>query len=213
MKFNKEDLLLYAVTDRRFVKEDSTLLKDIEKAIRGGATMIQIREKDMDQGAFIEEVKKAKKICDAYGVILIVDDDVQVTKQANASGVHIGQHDMSLKDARSILGDEFIIGVSCQTVEQAKEAELNGATYLGVGAIFQTNTKNDADDVSLQTLRNICDAVSIPVVAIGGIESTNINQLQDTHIDGVAIVSAIFDQDDIEQATRKLLNQVKGICK
>ena len=166
---------------------------------------MQIREKNLPYDEFLALAKEVKKVTDEFKVPYVVNDEVEIAKAIDADGVHIGQSDKALVEARKILGPDKIIGVSAQTVEQAVEAEKNGADYLGVGSIFTTSTKLDADDVSLETLRAICDTVSIPVVAIGGIKEDNILDLKGTHVDGVAIVSGIFGADNIKEATSKLL--------
>lgn len=206
MKFVSERLRLYAVTDRHWLGE-KTLISQVELALRGGATLIQLREKDMAQQAFLAEALAIKTLCRRYGVPLIINDDVAVALACDADGVHIGQSDMALVQAREKLGPEKIIGVSAQTVSQALAAQQNGADYLGVGAVFATGTKRDADNVDHETLRRICQAVSIPVTAIGGITLENMSQLEYTGISGVAVVSAIFARPDVLGQTRALLEK------
>lgn len=203
----KKSLLLYAVTDRAWLGKNfccETLSDAVLQAIEGGATLIQLREKELSEKEFLDEAFSIKKICSSKKIPLIINDNVKIAKATDACGVHIGQSDMELKEARKILGADKIIGVSCQTVEQALQAEKNGADYLGVGAIFSTSTKTDADNVSISTLKEICRAVKIPVVAIGGISLQNMSQLKGSGIAGVSVISAIFAQQDIRSATKEL---------
>ena len=199
----KKSLFLYAVTDRKYLNGRS-LAWAVEEAIKGGATMVQLREKNLAAGEFEAEAREIGAICRAYRVPLLINDDVNLAARVDADGAHIGQSDMTAKEARKILGAGKILGVSAVTVEQAKEAEAAGADYLGVGAMFATSTKADADLVTLAVLREICVAVTIPVVAIGGITHDNIAQLKGSGIVGVAVVSAIFAADNIRAATAKL---------
>lgn len=210
MKFDKKSLTLYAVTDRAWTGRLS-FLEQIEAALKGGATSIQLREKDLPDDKFLEEALLVKKLCQKYNVLFYINDNVEVAVKCGADGIHIGQHDMPVKEARRLIGPDMILGVSAQTVEQAVKAQKDGADYLGVGAVFPTGTKKDADDVSLSTLRDICLAVDIPVVAIGGISKNNILQLKNTGIYGAAVVSAIFAQTNIEESTRELLKLAEKI--
>ncbi len=210
MKLENKTMLVYAVTDRTWLN-GSTLEQQVEQAIKGGATLIQLREKELSYTAFLEQAIQLKKVTDKYHIPLIINDNVDVAKAVNAEGVHVGQKDMEAGAVRQKLGENKIIGVSVQTVEQALLAQKQGADYLGVGAVFSTSTKLDASEVSFETLQKICDAVSIPVVAIGGINAQNIMQLKNSGIDGVAVVSAIFAQKDILQATKELTNLAKQI--
>ncbi len=205
MKLENKTMLVYAVTDRTWLN-GSTLEQQVEQAIKGGATLIQLREKELSYTAFLEQAIQLKKVTDKYHIPLIINDNVDVAKAVNAEGVHVGQKDMEAGAVRQKLGENKIIGVSVQTVEQALLAQKQGADYLGVGAVFSTSTKLDASEVSFETLQKICDAVSIPVVAIGGINAQNIMQLKNSGINGVAVVSAIFAQKDIIQATKELTN-------
>lgn len=207
----KDSMCLYAVSDSMWLN-GRTLPEVIREALEGGATFMQIREKELPYEEFLKLAKEVKAVTDQYHVPYVVNDEVELAKVIDADGVHIGQSDKALVEARKILGPDKIIGVSAQTVEQAVEAEKNGADYLGVGSIFNTSTKLDADDVSLDTLRAICDAVSIPVVAIGGITKDNILDLKGTHVDGVAVVSAIFAAKDIRKDTSELLKIAKQLC-
>lgn len=204
----KEDLLLYAVTDRSWLGEE-TLLEQVEKALKGGATFIQLREKTLDDETFLQEAIEIQALCKEYGVPFVVNDNVDIALKMNADGIHVGQSDMEAGDVRALLGEGKILGVSAQTVEQAMLAEKRGADYLGVGAVFTTGSKDDADDVSHDTLKAICEAVSIPVVAIGGISEDNIMELSGSGICGVAVISAIFAKPDIEMATKSLLEKTK----
>lgn len=203
MNCDKKDLLLYAVTDRHWLNGE-TLYSQVEKALKGGATFIQLREKKLDEGSFLEEAKEIQKLCKEYNVPFVINDNVEIAKEINADGVHVGQSDMEAQNVREILGDDKIIGVSAQTVEQALLAEKHGADYLGVGAVFKTGSKDDAEEVSHDELERICKAVSIPVIAIGGITHDNVKELSGRGIVGIAVISAIFGQKDIENATKEL---------
>ena len=203
MNCDRNDLLLYAVTDRSWLR-GGTLYEQVEKALQGGATMLQLREKELCEKAFLEEAKRIKALCRYYGVPFIVNDSVAVAAAVGADGVHVGQSDREAGSVREALARDRIVGVSAQTVEQALLAEKRGADYLGVGAVFPTGTKADAEAVSLDTLREICSAVSIPVVAIGGISLENAARLRGTGIRGISVVSAIFAASDIEAASRAL---------
>lgn len=196
-------MLLYAVTDRSWVGKQ-TLYEQVESALKGGATCVQLREKELDEAAFLEEAVEMKKLCAKYGVPFIINDNVQIAMRCGADGVHVGQSDMAAGNVRRAVGDKMIVGVSAQTVEQALAAEKAGADYLGVGAVFPTSTKSDAREVSLRTLKDICAAVDIPVTAIGGINKGNMAELSGTGVDGVALVSAIFAAEDIETECRLL---------
>ena len=203
MKCGEKNLRLYAVTDRSWLK-DSALETQVEEALLGGATFVQLREKELDREAIRQEALRIRDLCRKYQVPFVIDDEVELALETDADGVHIGQSDMALRDAREQLGPKKIIGVSARTLEEALEAEQNGADYLGVGAVFSTSTKPDAVDVSLETLSSICRAVSIPVVAIGGIKKENLPELAGTGIAGVAVVSAIFAAPDIRKAAEEL---------
>ena len=212
MKFDRKHLLLYAVTDRAWTGEH-TLYEQAEAALRGGATCLQLREKDMDMDAFANEAAQIRALCHRYGVPFLVNDSVEVARRAGADGVHVGQRDMPADKVRALLGPGCIVGVSAQTVEQALEAERRGADYLGVGAVFSTSTKRDAAPVSRRTLREICAAVSIPVCAIGGITLENAPTLAGTGIAGLAVVSAVFAAPDIEAADHALHSAALAIVK
>lgn len=205
--FNKEEIkksmCLYAVTDSMWLG-NRTLPEVVREALEGGATFLQIREKNLAYPEFVKLATEVKAVTDEYHVPYVVDDDVELAKEIDADGVHIGQSDVALIEARRVLGPDKIIGVSAHTVAEAVEAEKNGADYLGVGSVFTTSTKLDAEAVSKATLKEICEAVSIPVVAIGGIQKDNMLQLKGTKVDGVAVVSAIFAAPDVQKAAKEL---------
>lgn len=203
MNCSKEMMLLYAVTDRAWIGQQ-TLYDQVEAAIKGGVTCVQLREKNLSEEAFLKEALEIKALCHSYSIPFIINDHVQVALECDADGIHVGQNDMSLEKVRSIVGNHKILGVSVQTVEQALMAQKLGADYLGVGAIFSTSTKLDATHVSYQTLKAICEATVLPVVAIGGIHKQNILKLAGTGVDGVALISAIFASSDIEKECMKL---------
>ena len=206
----RKNLLLYAVTDRHWTGEKN-LIQQTEEAIRGGATFVQIREKNLDEQEFEQEAIQLKKLCEKYKIPFVVNDNVQLAKKIDADGVHIGQEDMNPTEARKILGEQKIIGVSAQTVEEALLAEKQGADYLGVGAVFHTGSKGDAIEVPPETLKSICKAVKIPVVAIGGITKDNVSELKNSGICGISVISAIFAQKDIISATKDLKERVEKI--
>lgn len=209
MKCDRKDLLLYAVTDRSWIGK-KTLYEQVEDAIKGGVTFVQLREKELDESEFYKEALEIQKLCKEYNIPFVINDNVRLAKMINADGVHVGQSDMEAGDVRAILGEGKILGVSAQTVEQAILAERRGADYLGVGAVFQTGSKADADDVSLDTLKAITEAVSIPVVAIGGIGADNIERLKGCGICGVAVISAIFGAREIKKAASELRSLAEG---
>ena len=208
----KEDLLLYAVTDRSWLNGE-TLYAQVEKALKGGVTFVQLREKALDEQAFLEEAKEIQKLCAQYHVPFVINDNVEIAAQIGADGVHVGQSDMEAGDVREKLGPDRIIGVSAQTVEQAVRAQERGADYLGVGAVFPTGSKADAVEVSHETVRAIMEAVDIPVIAIGGITKDNVSELSGTGICGIAVISAIFAQEDIEGAARVLKERTEAAVK
>ena len=203
MRCDKKHMLLYAVTDRAWVGE-KTLHQQVEAALRGGVTCVQLREKDMGDDDFLQEAKEIHALCRQYGVPFIVNDNVEVAVACGAEGIHVGQEDMAAGDVRRRVGDSLIIGVSVHTVAEAREAVRSGADYLGLGAVFPTSTKTDVNQMSNETLRAICDAVDVPIVAIGGINRGNIKKLAGSGVDGVALVSAIFSASDIETTCREL---------
>lgn len=208
MRLDKKGLLLYAVTDRSWLG-GRTLSEQVEESIRGGATFVQIREKELDREDFLAEALELKKLCAKYNLPFVVNDDVELAVEADADGVHVGQKDMEAGKVRDMIGPDRILGVSAQTVEEALLAEREGADYLGVGAVFHTGSKADADSVSHETLKDICEAVSIPVIAIGGITADNVKELAGSGIVGVAVISAIYAASDTETATAELKKEVK----
>ena len=208
MKCDKKDLLLYAVTDRRWLG-GRRLADQVEEALKGGVTFVQLREKDLDEERFLEEAKEIKELCRRYQVPFVINDNVDIAQAVDADGVHVGQSDMEAGDVRARLGQDKIIGVSAQTVEQALLAESRGADYLGVGAVFATGSKADASEVDHETVKAICQAVHIPVIAIGGITGENVGALTGTGVCGVAVISAIFAQEDVEEGTRNLKEAVR----
>ena len=203
MKCDKSQMLLYAVTDRAWAGKQS-LYEQVESALKGGVTIVQLLEKDLDYESFLKEAMKISALCKRYKVPFIVNDNVDIAIKCRADGVHIGQSDMNLLQARKLLGENMIIGVSAHSVEEALEAVKNGADYLGAGTVFSTSTKTNVSSLSKETLRDICAAVNIPVVAIGGISKLNMPELANCGIDGVALVSAVFAADDIESECRML---------
>ncbi len=211
MNIKKNDLLLYAVTDRHWLAEGEPLAHAVREALEGGTTLVQIREKTLDEASFEAEAKELQVLCREYGVPFIVNDDVELALRIGADGVHVGQEDMEAGKVRELIGPDRILGVSAQTVEDALRAEAAGADYLGVGAVFPTGSKEDAVEVPHDTLRNICEAVSIPVVAIGGITYENAAQLKDSGIAGISVISAIFGQADIRRATEKLRARAEAL--
>ena len=210
MKCDKKDLLVYAVTDRHWLI-GRTLYEVVKESLDGGVTFLQLREKDLDEENFLKEAIELKELCKEYKVPFVINDNVDIAIKMDADGVHVGQSDMEAGDVRAKLGPDKIIGVSAQTVEQAILAEQRGADYLGVGAVFPTGSKDDADDVSHETLKAICEAVSIPVVAIGGITLENTPQLKGSGICGVAVISAIYAKDNIRKASEDLKKVVEEV--
>lgn len=210
MQFKKEDCLLYAVTDRSWLR-GQTLAQQVEAALRGGATMIQLREKTLDEQSFEQEARVIQGLCRAYGVPFIINDNVELARKLDADGVHVGQSDLAAAAARAYLGPDKIIGVTAKTVQQAQDAERAGADYLGSGAVFGTSTKADAIPLSLDRFQEICECVSIPVVAIGGICHDNIMELRGRKMSGFAIVSGIFAAEDIEKETGELLRMAREL--
>lgn len=199
-----EDLLLYAVTDRSWLCAGESLADKVSLAISGGATCIQLREKDMPKADFLAEARLIRTVCRSRNVPFIVNDDPEIALLSGADGVHVGHSDISVKAVRKMMPENAVVGASVQNVAQAVAAESEGATYLGVGAVFHTNSKADAEAVDLETLREICSAVKIPVVAIGGICLENISLLAGRGLAGIAVISAIFAAKDIARATLTL---------
>ena len=210
MNFNKDMLLLYAVTDRSNI-DNLTLYEQIEKALQGGVTCLQLREKNLSEGEFISEAVKVKELCLRYNVPLIINDNADVAIKSGADGVHVGIEDAPVDELRKKLPKGFIIGATAKTIEQAKAAEKAGADYIGVGAVFPSPTKKNAIRITHNELQQICSAVSIPAVAIGGINYDNIDELKGGGMDGVALVSAIFSADDIYTATMQLKEKAKAV--
>ena len=209
MRFSRDEIrkgmLLYAVTDQSWLKEGQTLISVCEDVLANGATFLQIREKDLDAACFEAEAANLKALCARYSVPYVVNDSVEIALAIDADGVHVGQSDIRGRDIRKLIGPDKILGISAGTVEEAQAAETAGADYIGVGAVFGTITKKNARNLTVQKLREITDAVSIPVVAIGGINGQNLMGLKDSGVDGVAVVSAIFAAEDPGRATRELL--------
>lgn len=208
MNCTKESLLLYAVTDRHWLN-GRTLIDQVREAIDGGATFIQLREKELDEERFEQEAREIGALCRERHIPFVLDDNVMLAKKVGADGVHVGQSDMEAGNVRALIGPDRILGVSAQTVEQAIRAEQAGADYLGVGAVFPTGSKDDATEVSYDTVKAIVEAVSIPVIAIGGITKDNVGELSGTGIAGVAVISAIFAKEDIPEATAELKTAVE----
>ena len=212
MNCTAEMLRLYAVTDRAWVGRQ-TLPQQVEAALKGGATCVQLREKHLDDADMLAEAKTISALCRAYHVPFLLNDNVPLAKLCGADGVHVGQDDMSAAEARRLLGPDKIIGVSAQTVEQALLAQAHGADYLGVGAVFPTGSKDDAVEVPFETLKAICQAVRIPVVAIGGISKANVEQLRGSGICGVAVISAIYAAKDVKAAAADLKATVEEMLR
>ena len=203
MRFDKKYAILYAVTDRAWIVKQN-LYEQVESALKGGATCVQLREKNLDEELFLEEAIKIKSLCKKYGIPFLVNDNVDIAIKCEADGVHVGQEDTAVSKVRKLVGDKMIIGVSVQNINEALESIKNGADYLGVGAMFSTSTKLDANVIPFENLKSICNAVNIPVVAIGGIGKNNIMKLAGSGADGVALVSAIFGAKNIEEECREL---------
>ena len=210
MKFNEKMLLLYAVTDRAWVGKQ-TLLEQIEDALKGGATIIQLREKKLDDDSFVKEAVQVRALCHKYNVPLIINDNVDVAIKSGADGVHVGIEDAPVAEIRKRVSADFIIGATCKTVEQAKIAEAAGADYMGVGAVFPSPTKTNAVRITNEQLREILSSVSIPAVAIGGISYDNVCEIKGSSVSGVAVISAIFGAEDIEKATALLKERVRAV--
>ena len=210
MKFNEKMLTLYAVTDRAWVGE-KTLAQQVEEALKGGATIVQLREKKLDEDSFLKEALALRELCHKYNVPLIINDNVEVALKSGADGVHVGIEDAPVAEIRRRVPADFIIGATCKTVEQARIAEAAGADYMGVGAVFPSPTKAGALRISNEQLCAIVSSVSIPAVAIGGISSDNIRELKGSSVSGVAVVSAIFGAEDIEKAAALLKKRVRAV--
>lgn len=215
MKYTKEQIrkamLLYAVTDQSWLKENETLLDVVKEVLKNGATFLQIREKDLNEKDFETEAKKLQDICKEYHVPYVVNDNVDIAIKIGADGVHVGQSDIKGRDIRALIGMDKILGISAGTVEEAVAAEQAGADYIGVGAVFGTSTKKNARNMSIDRLKEIVEAVDIPVVAIGGINASNMSELEGSKVDGVAVVSAIFAAENPGEATKDLLLKAKAL--
>lgn len=212
MKLNKESMLVYAITDRHWTGTQ-TLEQHVEDVLKNGATFLQIREKNMPHDELVKEAICIKEIAAKYNVPVVIDDDIYAVIEAGVDGVHIGQNDMDYVEARKLLGDDKIIGMTAPSVTLAKKAEELGADYIGAGAVFNTSTKKDTKPLELSTLKEICNSVSIPVVAIGGIDHSNVRKLKETDIDGVAVISALFGASDPGEATKELVSIMKDVIK
>ena len=212
MRISADELRLYAVTDRSWLGGE-TIFDQVEKAVRGGASCVQLREKELGHEDFLAEAKEMAKLCRRLGVKLIINDNVDVALESGADGVHVGQDDMQAMDVRRRIGPDRILGVTAKTVEQARAAEAAGADYLGSGAVFGSATKTDAKPMTMDTLRSICASVGIPVVGIGGVNRENIARLAGTGVAGAAVVSGIFAARDIEAECRLLRGMVEEIIR
>lgn len=210
MKLSKQNMLLYAVTDRSWLN-GKTLSGEVEEAIIGGATFIQLREKNLDSDDFLSEATEIRKICNKYKVPFVIDDNVEIAIKSGADGVHLGQNDMNISQARALLGKNKIIGATARTSEQAVRAEQEGADYIGSGAVFATSTKSDTVPLSYENLCKICRSVSIPVVAIGGINTGNVKYLTGSGISGIAVVSGIFKSDNVRESAGNLKEMIIDI--
>lgn len=211
MNCSREMMRLYAVTDRSWLN-GQTLYEQVEQALKGGVTLVQLREKGLGAEQFLQEARQIQQLCRRFGVPLIINDSIEVALAVDADGVHLGQDDTNAAQARQLLGKDKIIGVSAHNVQEALQAVQDGADYLGSGAVFGSGTKTNVSTLPMQTLREICSAVPIPVVAIGGITEQNLQQLSGSGIAGAAVVSAIFAQENIEEAAirlRGLLSQMQ----
>ena len=207
---NRKVLRLYLVTNR-YQDSLENFLKKVETACRSGVTIIQLREKNLTTNQYYQLAKQVKEITDAYQVPLIIDDRLDICLAVDAAGLHIGDDELPVSVARKVLGPEKILGVTAKTVKRALEAETSGADYLGTGAIFPTTTKENAPITLISTLKTICQMVAIPVVAIGGLTSENIDQLAETGIAGVAVVRDLMQAEDIEAKTQAFLTKLDDI--
>lgn len=215
MRFSKEELrsamLLYAVTDRRWLKEGEALADVCREALENGVTFLQLREKDLDPAALVREARELRELCAGYHVPFVVNDSVEAALESGADGVHVGQSDIRGRDLRAMLGPDRILGISAGTAEEARAAERAGADYIGVGAVFGSSTKKDAPNLSVKRLREICAAVSIPAVAIGGVSAETLPRLSGSGVDGAAVVSAIFGAEHPGRAAAELLRLAKEV--
>ena len=215
MKFSKEQIrqamLLYGITDRSWLKPGEKLLDVCREILEHGVTFLQLREKELDQDAFLKEAEELKELCARFGVPFVVNDSVETAVQAGADGVHVGQSDIKGRNIRAMIGPDRILGISAGTVEEARAAEKAGADYIGVGAVFGTSTKKDARNLSVEKLREISASVSIPVVAIGGINRSNVGELSGSDVDGIAVISALFGAERPGEAAAELAELAKEI--
>ena len=211
LNISEKKLTLYAVTDRKWLQDGQTLAGQVEQAILGGVTVVQLREKHASAAEFLAFAQEVKQVTDRYQVPLIINDNLEVALAVDAAGIHVGQEDLAAAAVRQKIGDKKVVGVSAQTVEQALAAEQAGADYLGVGAVFPTSSKDDAVEVDFATLQAICQAVQIPVVAIGGITAENMTALQGSGIVGVAVISAIFGKPYVKKAAQELADKWKSL--
>lgn len=210
MKFNCDHLLLYAVTDRSWTGKQ-TLQEQVKEALIGGVTCVQLREKELDEKSFLEEAIEIRKLCHTYNVPLLINDNVKVAIESKADGVHVGQTDCPVREIRKMVGNDFIIGATAKTIEQAQRAEREGADYLGVGAVFPSSTKKNAICITKEQLKEISKSVSIPTVAIGGINLSNMAEISGCGMKGIAVISTIFAADDIQMTTQELKKKVNSI--
>lgn len=208
LKVESDAMTLYAVTDSAWVGKQ-TLMEQVEDALAGGITFLQLREKELEYDAFLREAKEMAGLSRQYGVPFVINDEVETALESGADGVHVGQDDMACQNARKLLGPDKIIGVSVHNTEEALKAQADGADYVGLGAVKATPTKTDAKVVEFEEIKRVCDAVSIPVVAIGGIKKDNLMELKGSHVDGIAVVSAIFGAENIRQETEELHKKAK----
>ena len=210
MKLDRKDFRLYLITDRRWLK--NTLAEDVEEAILGGVSLVQIREKDLSDEDFIKVAQEIKEITDRYDIPLIINDNVKVALEVDAHGIHVGQDDMDIGEIREILGEDKIIGLSANTVKDAQEGERLGADYLGIGSVFSTGSKDDAElNIGTERLKEVAQSVDIPTVAIGGITLDNIREMEDSGIDGIAVISAILKNEDKKESAKKLDEELKRV--
>ena len=215
MKFSKEQIrqamLLYGITDRSWLKPGEKLSDVCREILEHGVTFLQLREKELDQEAFLKEAEELKELCARFGVPFVVNDSVETAVQAGADGVHVGQSDIKGRNIRAMIGPDRILGISAGTVEEARAGEKAGADYIGVGAVFGTSTKKDARNLSVEKLREISASVSIPVVAIGGINRSNVGELSGSDVDGIAVISALFGAERPGEAAAELAELAKEI--
>lgn len=205
-----KDLLLYGITHRKD-QDDEDFLNQLEEALQGGLTMVQVREKGSDDKEFYEIAKKVKELCNKYEIPIIVNDNIDIAMAIDADGIHLGLEDEAVSKAREVLGKRKIIGATAKTVEEAQKAEQAGADYLGSGALFTSSSKKEAKTISKDQLKEIATSVEIPVVGIGGIDEENVDQLEGTGIVGVSVIGAIFNAEDTKEATRRLRKKVEDL--